>query len=61
MLRPIEVGDFVTTAGITGTVEDVVSFVTISATIDDVSTVAGNDQPSSDNVMSHPTDSHRRV
>lgn len=61
MLRPIKVGDFVTAAGITGTVKDIGLFVTIIETMDNVSTIVGNSKLFGDNIMNYSVNPYRRV
>ena len=44
VLRPIKAGDFVTVAGVTGTVKEIGLFVTAINTLDNVLTIVGNNK-----------------
>ena len=61
VLRPFKVGDFVTVAGITGTVTEIGLFATTLNTPDNVSTVVGNNKIFGDNIQNFAVNSFRRV
>lgn len=61
VLRPFKVGDFVTMAGITGTVTEIGLFATTINTPDNVSTVIGNNKIFSDNIQNYTHNPFRRV
>lgn len=61
VLRPFKVGDFVTMAGITGTVTEIGLFATTINTPDNVSTVIGNNKIFSDNIQNFTHNPFRRV
>ncbi len=61
VLRPFKVGDFVTVAGISGTVTEVGLFATTLNTPDNVSTVVGNNKIFGDNIQNFVTNPFRRV
>jgi small conductance mechanosensitive channel len=61
VLRPFKVGDFVSAAGITGTVEEVGLFVTKIDTPDNICTYVGNNKLFSDNIQNFTTNPYRRV
>lgn len=61
VLRPFKVGDFVTAAGVTGTVEEVGLFVTKINTLDNVMTIVGNNAIFSDTIQNFSTNDFRRV
>ena len=61
VLRPFKVGDFVTMAGITGTVTEIGLFATTINTPDNVSTVVGNNKIFSDNIQNFTHNPFRRV
>ena len=60
-LRPFKVGDFVTVAGVTGTVTEIGLFATTLNTPDNVSTVIGNNKIFGDNIQNFVTNPFRRV
>ena len=60
-LRPFKVGDFVTAAGVTGTVESIGLFGTVINTPDNVHTIVGNNKVFSDNIQNFSTNAYRRV
>ena len=60
-LRPFKVGDFVTVAGVTGTVTEIGLFATTVNTPDNVSTVIGNNKIFGDNIQNYVTSPFRRV
>ena len=60
-LRPFKVGDFVTVAGVTGTVTEIGLFATTVNTPDNVSTVIGNNKIFGDNIQNYVTNPLRRV
>jgi small conductance mechanosensitive channel len=61
VLRPFKVGDFVTVAGVTGTVEGVGLFATIMNTPDNVRTIIGNNKIFSDTIQNFSENPYRRV
>ncbi len=61
ILRPFKKGDFVTVAGITGTVEEVGMFVTTLNTPDNIRTMVGNGKVFGDTISNFTTNPHRRV
>ena len=60
-LRPFKVGDFVTVAGVTGTVTEIGLFATTLNTPDNVSTVIGNNKICGDHIQNFVTNPFRRV
>lgn len=60
-LRPIKVGDFVTVAGVTGTVREIGLFVTAVDTMDNVRTIIGNGKILSDTMANFSANPYRRV
>ena len=61
VLRPMKVGDFVTVAGVTGTVTELGLFTTIINTPDNVQTIIGNNKVFSDTIQNYTTNPFRRV
>jgi small conductance mechanosensitive channel len=61
VLRPIKVGDFVTVAGVTGTVREIGLFVTAINTLDNVWTIVGNNKIFSDTIQNYSVNPYRRV
>ena len=61
VLRPFKVGDFISAAGIAGTVEEVGLFVTKIDTPDNICTYVGNNKLFSDNIQNFTTNPYRRV
>lgn len=61
VLRPIKVGDFVTVAGITGTVKEVGLFSSAINTPDNVMTLVGNNKIFSDTIQNFSVNPFRRV
>ena len=61
VLRPFKVGDFVTMAGITGTVKEIGLFATTVNTPDNVRTAIGNNKIFSDNIQNFTANPYRRV
>jgi small conductance mechanosensitive channel len=61
VLRPIKVGDFVTAGGITGTVKELGLFVTVINTLDNVSTIVGNNKIFGDIIQNFSVNPYRRV
>ena len=61
LLRPIRVGDFVTVAGITGTVTEIGLFVTAIDTPDNVRTYVGNNKIFGGDILNFHTNPYRRV
>jgi small conductance mechanosensitive channel len=61
ILRPFKVGDAVSAAGVTGTVEAVGLFATIINTPDNVRTIIGNNKIFSDTIQNFSANPYRRV
>jgi small conductance mechanosensitive channel len=61
ILRPFKVGDFVSAAGVTGTVEEVGLFVTTFNTPDNLRTYVGNNKILSDTIQNFTANPYRRV
>ncbi|HEX5109528.1 MAG TPA: mechanosensitive ion channel family protein [Vicinamibacterales bacterium] len=60
-LRPFKVGDVVTAAGVTGTVESIGLFGTVINTPDNVNTILGNNKIFSDTIQNFSANPYRRV
>ena len=60
-LRPFKVGDFVTAAGVTGTVDAIGLFGTTINTPDNVHTIVGNNKVFSDTISNYSANPYRRV
>lgn len=61
ILRPFKTGDFVTIAGVTGTVKEVGLFATAVDTPDNAHTVIGNNKVLGDTIVNYSTNPFRRV
>ncbi len=61
IFRPFKVGDFITAAGVTGTVEEIGLFVTTINTMDNVCTIIGNNAIFSDTIQNFSANPYRRV
>ena len=61
VLRPFKVGEFVTAAGVTGTVKEIGLFVTAITTPDNVLTTVGNNKIFSDTIQNFSANPFRRV
>ena len=61
VLRPMKVGDFVTVAGVTGTVTELGLFTTVINTPDHVQTIIGNNKVFSDTIQNFTVNPFRRV
>lgn len=61
VLKPFKVGDFVTVAGITGTIKEVGLFATAINTPDNVMTIVGNGKIFADTIQNFSTNAYRRV
>ena len=61
VLRPYKVGDFVTVAGLTGTVKEIGLFTTTIDTPDNVVTMIGNNKIFSDTIQNFSSNPFRRV
>ena len=61
VLRPMKVGDFVTVAGVTGTVTELGLFTTVINTPDNVQTIIGNNKVFSDTIQNYSHNPFRRV
>jgi small conductance mechanosensitive channel len=61
ILQPFKVGDFVTAAGVSGTVEEIGLFATILKTPDNVKTMVGNGKVFGDTIQNFSANPYRRV
>ncbi|MGA8540006.1 MAG: mechanosensitive ion channel family protein [Terriglobales bacterium] len=61
ILQPFKVGDFITAAGVTGTVEEIGLFATTLNTPDNVRTIVGNGKVFGDTIQNFSTNPYRRV
>lgn len=61
ILRPFKTGDFISAGGVTGTVTEIGLFATTINTLDNVSTIVGNNKLFSDNIQNFSTNAFRRV
>lgn len=61
ILQPFKVGDFITAAGVTGTVESIGLFATTMNTPDNVKTIVGNGKIFGDTISNFSANSYRRV
>jgi small conductance mechanosensitive channel len=61
ILQPFKVGDFVTAAGVTGTVEEIGLFATTINTPDNVKTMVGNGKIFGDTIQNFSANPYRRV
>ncbi|GLR15199.1 hypothetical protein GCM10007907_39890 [Chitinimonas prasina] len=61
VLRPFKVGDFVSVAGITGTVKEISLFTTTINTPDNVLTIVGNNKIFGDTIQNFSANAYRRV
>ena len=61
VLRPLKVGDFVTVAGVTGTVTELGLFTTTLNTPDNVQTIIGNNKVFGDTIQNFTVNPFRRV
>lgn len=61
VLRPFKSGDFVTIAGITGTVKEIGLFATVVDTPDNLHTTIGNNKVLGDVIVNYSTNGYRRV
>jgi small conductance mechanosensitive channel len=61
ILQPFKVGDFITAAGVTGTVEAIGLFATTMNTPDNVRTIVGNGKIFGDTISNFSANSYRRV
>jgi len=61
VLRPMKVGDFVTVAGVTGTVTELGLFTTTINAPDNVQTIVGNNKIFSDTIQNFTVNPFRRV
>jgi len=61
ILQPFKVGDFVTAAGVTGTVEEIGLFATTVNTPDNVKTIIGNGKIFGDTIQNFSANPYRRV
>ncbi|WP_416244869.1 mechanosensitive ion channel family protein [Crocosphaera sp. XPORK-15E] len=61
IFRPFAVGDFIATAGVIGTVEEIGLFVTAINTMDNVRTIIGNNKIFADNIQNFSANPYRRV
>jgi small conductance mechanosensitive channel len=61
VLRPFKTGDFVTIAGVTGTVKEIGLFATVVDTPDNLHTTLGNNKILSDTIVNFSANAFRRV
>ena len=61
ILQPFKVGDFVTAAGVTGTIEEIGLFATTLNTPDNVKTIIGNGKIFGDTIQNFSANAYRRV
>jgi small conductance mechanosensitive channel len=61
ILQPFKVGDFITAAGVTGTVEEIGLFATTLNTPDNVKTIIGNGKIFGDTIQNFSANPYRRV
>jgi small conductance mechanosensitive channel len=61
ILQPFKVGDFITAAGVTGTVEEIGLFATTLNTADNVKTIVGNGKIFGDTIQNFSANPYRRV
>ncbi len=61
VLRPYKVGDFVSAAGITGTIKEIGLFTTTIDTPDNVLTIVGNNKVFADTIYNYSSNPFRRV
>ncbi len=61
VLRPFKIGDFVTVAGITGTIKEIGLFATTINTPDNVQTLVGNAKIFGDTIQNYSHNPYRRV
>ena len=61
ILQPFKVGDFITAAGVTGTVEEIGLFATTLHTPDNVKTIVGNGKVFGDTIQNFSANPFRRV
>jgi small conductance mechanosensitive channel len=61
VLQPFKVGDFITAAGVTGTVEEIGLFATTLHTPDSVKTIVGNGKIFGDTIQNFSANPYRRV
>jgi len=61
ILQPFKVGDFITAAGVTGTVEEIGLFATTLNTPDNVKTIIGNGRIFADTIQNFSANPYRRV
>ena len=61
ILQPFKVGDFITAAGVTGTVEEIGLFATTLHTPDNVKTIVGNGKGFGDTIQQFSANPFRRV
>ncbi len=61
VLRPFKHGDFISAAGVTGTVDEIGIFATTINTPDNIRTIVGNNKIFSDNIQNFSANPYRRV
>jgi small conductance mechanosensitive channel len=61
ILQPFKVGDFITAAGVTGTVEEIGLFATTINTPDNIRTIVGNGKVLGDTIQNFSANPYRRV
>lgn len=61
VLRPFKVGDYVTVGGVEGTVKEIGLFTSTIVTLENVTTIVGNNKIFSDNIQNFSAEPYRRV
>ncbi len=61
IFRPFKVGDFISAAGVTGTVQEIGLFVSSITTLDNVLTIVANNKIFADNIQNFSANPYRRV
>ncbi len=61
ILQPFKAGDFVTVAGVTGTVMEIGLFVTTINSLDNVRSIVGNNKIFADTIQNYSANPYRRV
>jgi small conductance mechanosensitive channel len=61
ILQPFKVGDFISAAGVTGTIEEIGLFATTLNTPDNVKTIVGNGKIFADTIQNFSANPYRRV
>ena len=61
VFRPFKVGDFISAAGVTGTVHEIGLFATTMNTPENVMTIVGNNKLFGDNIENYSVNTYRRI